>query len=180
MLVAWVLTTSCWAAVSQKALLDALRGGGHVLLLRHAQTVPGVGDPPEFKLNDCATQRNLSPEGRAQAKRIGEALKAERVVFARTLTSQWCRCRDTATLISDNVADFPAINSFFNERGTEPRQSREVRAKLKTVPRSESWLLVTHQVNITSLTGANPAMGEGIVVRVTDGQWQVLGTLTVQ
>ncbi len=178
----FVVIFSLWAsfAVSaqsapQQAAIDALKAGGHVLLLRHAQTVPGVGDPPNFKLNDCATQRNLSEAGRVQAKRLGESLSAQALRFSRTLTSQWCRCRDTAKLISNNVEDFPALNSFFNERNTEPAQTRNVHERAKRLPAKESWLMVTHQVNITALTGVSPAMGEGVVVRVRD--WKVIGSL---
>lgn len=166
-------------AATQAELIEALRGGGHVLLLRHAQTDPGVGDPPNFKLNDCSTQRNLSAAGRAQAKRFAEALAAKQVKFAKVLTSQWCRCRDTAVAFAANAEDFPAINSFFEDRATEPKQTREVRERLKRVPAGESWLLVTHQVNISALTGVVPSMGEGVVVRVSGGQWRVLGNLAL-
>jgi phosphohistidine phosphatase SixA len=162
---------------SQAELIAALKSGGHVLLLRHAQTVPGVGDPPNFKLADCSTQRNLSEEGRNQSKRIGDALRAQGVGFARTLTSQWCRCKDTARLISGNASDFPPLNSFFDNRGDESIQSAAVKRTAKSIPTRESWLMVTHQVNITALTGVSPAMGEGVVVRASGGAWVPLGVL---
>ncbi|TAG74561.1 MAG: histidine phosphatase family protein [Burkholderiales bacterium] len=164
-------------AITQTQLFDALRGGGHVLLLRHSQTDPGIGDPAHFKLGDCATQRNLSAEGRAQSKRIADALATHTVRFTRVLSSQWCRCRDTASAFTSQVEDFPALNSFFEDRATEPRQTREVRTRLQRMPANEAWLLVTHQVNISALTGVTPAMGEGVVVKVTGGQWRVLGNL---
>src|SRR5262245_52600081 len=89
------------AATGQDAaeLWAALRGGGHVALLRHAATVGGVGDPPGFRLDDCATQRNLTDKGRAEARRLGERFRAEAVPVGKLLSSQWCRCRDTATLM---------------------------------------------------------------------------------
>jgi phosphohistidine phosphatase SixA len=165
--------------MSQTQLFDALRGGGHILLLRHAQTEPGIGDPPGFKLSECATQRNLSAEGRAHAKRTGDALAANGVRFTKTLASQWCRCRDTAKLISENVVDAVALNSFFNQRSTEPKQTATVRAQVKSIKANESWLMVTHQVNINALTGISPAMGEGVVVRVKGGDWKVIGNLVL-
>jgi phosphohistidine phosphatase SixA len=171
--------TSAFAQASRAELIAALKSGGHVLLLRHAQTVPGVGDPPNFKLSDCSTQRNLSDVGREQAKRIGESLRAEGVRFAKILSSQWCRCRDTATLIAENAEEFPALNSFFNDRKDEPNQTNAVKTKAKTIPKSETWLMVTHQVNITALTGVTPAMGEGVVVRVRGGVWKPLGALAL-
>jgi phosphohistidine phosphatase SixA len=171
LLVGYAFATS----VSQTEMIVALKSGGHVLLLRHAQTVPGVGDPPNFKLTDCTTQRNLSEEGRNQSKRIGESLRAQGVAFARTMSSQWCRCKDTASLMSSKVEDFPALNSFFDNRGDEPKQSAAVKRKTKAMPANESWLMVTHQVNISALTGISPAMGEGVVVR----SWTPLGLLTL-
>jgi phosphohistidine phosphatase SixA len=161
------------------ALLAVLREGGSVLLLRHAQTVPGVGDPPGFVLSDCKTQRNLSPEGIEQAKRIGVAARTEFIRFAKVLTSQWCRCRDTAQLISSEVSDWPALNSFFDDASTRVTQTEAVKKRLLSMPYRETWLLVTHQVNITALTGISPAMGEGVVVRVTKGELRVLGRLTL-
>jgi phosphohistidine phosphatase SixA len=164
-------------SMSNVQLLDALRGGGHVLLLRHAQTEPGVGDPPNFRLGDCRTQRNLSVAGRAQTRQIASQLKAADIRFDKTLTSEWCRCRDTANLIADRTETFPALNSFFDDRSTEPKQTAAVRVHVKQMKANESWLLVTHQVNISALTGVSPAMGEGVVVRVKGGEWKVLGNL---
>jgi phosphohistidine phosphatase SixA len=174
-----VCATAPQANASRSDLIAALKSGGHALLLRHAQTVPGIGDPPNFKLNDCSTQRNLSEEGRAQSRRIADALKAKRVTFDKTLTSQWCRCRDTARLLASKVEDFAALNSFFENREGEPKQTAQVRARLKTLPVRESWLLVTHQVNISALTGISPAMGEGVVVRVRGGALKPIGTLAL-
>jgi phosphohistidine phosphatase SixA len=165
------------ATANRESLLEALKSGGHVLLLRHAQTEPGIGDPPNFRLNDCRTQRNLSAAGRTQTRAIATQLKAANIRFDKTLTSEWCRCRDTANLIADRTEAFPALNSFFEDRNTEPTQTRDVKARLKTVPASERWLLVTHQVNISALTGMTPSMGEGVVVRVKNGEWVPLGLL---
>ncbi len=166
-------------AADPSKLLAALKSGGHVLLLRHAQTVSGIGDPPQFKLNDCSTQRNLSVEGRAQAERGAASLRGAGITFSRVLTSQWCRCRDTAAAFSNAPEDFTPLNSFFENRGTEPKQTREVRARVKNVQVRETWLLVTHQVNISALTGVTPSMGEGVVVRVANGEWKVLGSLAL-
>jgi phosphohistidine phosphatase SixA len=165
------------SAPSRENLLAALKSGGHVLLLRHAQTEPGIGDPPNFRLGDCSTQRNLSTVGRTQTRQIAAQLRAADIRFDKTLTSEWCRCRDTANLIADRTEAFSALNSFFEDRGSEPRQTREVKARMKMVPATERWLLVTHQVNISALTGITPSMGEGVVVRVKNGEWVPLGLL---
>jgi broad specificity phosphatase PhoE len=144
----------------------ALREGGAVALLRHAQA-PGTGDPPGFRLGDCSTQRNLSSEGREQARRIGEQFQANHIPIARVLSSAWCRCLETARLaFGDRVEPLAALNSFFSTQDADEAQTRAVRALV------EGWraqsgvlVLVTHQVNITALTGLYPAEGEVLVLR---------------
>src|SRR3546814_19163678 len=86
------------AAETEEALWAALKQGGHVAIMRHA-TAPGFGDPEGFRLNDCSTQRNLSDAGRAQARRIGDAIRAHGVTIGRVLSSRWCRCLETAALL---------------------------------------------------------------------------------
>lgn len=157
------------SASEEARVLQHLRDGGVAILLRHAQTVPGIGDPPGFRLGACDTQRNLSAQGRAAAARFGERMSVAGVRFSQVLTSQWCRCRDTATAITGTAEDWPALNSFFDDRSTEARQSAEVRKRIAAIKRGETLLLVTHQVNITALTGVVPAMGEAVVVRAGKG-----------
>ena len=101
-IVAFVLGSSATAEIAradETAAWSALRAGGHVALMRHADAPGGVGDPPGFRIEDCATQRNLSAKGRADAKRIGARLKSEGIAVEKILASPWCRCIDTATLL---------------------------------------------------------------------------------
>ncbi len=136
-----------------------------VVLFRHAQA-PGVGDPPQFKLGDCATQRNLSAEGREQARRLGERFRARGVQVGAVRTSQWCRTRETAELAFPGQArDAPAFNSFFGDYGSAPAQTAAALAELAAWRGPGVLVVVTHQVNITALTGVYPASGEGVVVR---------------
>ena len=173
-----VLANPVAAAGDESRIFAQLPQGGVAVLLRHAQTVPGIGDPPGFKLGACETQRNLSAEGRAAAQKFGERLKQEAVTFTRVYSSQWCRCRDTATLIAGQTEDWPALNSFFDDRSTEAKQSAEVRRRIAGIKRGETLLLVTHQVNITAITGIVPAMGEAVVVRAgKGGAVEVVGRL---
>ena len=150
------------AAAEQAAAL--LRRGGCVLLLRHARTEPGVGDPPGVSLAQCSTQRNLSAEGRAQAERLGAWVRAQRLAPEAVRTSAWCRCRDTATLAFGHATDWRALNSFFESRSNEAAQTRELRQTLLGVRPGtwEAW--VTHQVNISALTGEFTSMGEALIV----------------
>lgn len=171
-----------WIAPVQadEGLWRALRSGDAVALLRHA-TAPGTGDPPGFDLNDCATQRNLSPAGRAQARRIGEALRRHGVVDARVWSSRWCRCLETARLLAVGaVRPLPLLDSFFAQSERGPGQTAALRDFLRGSAGGAPRLLVTHQVNITALTGIVPQPGEMIVIRpMADGAARIMGRLAL-
>lgn len=169
------------ALAQQEALWSALREGGVALLLRHAQTERGVGDPPGFRIGDCSTQRNLSDEGRAQARRIGAALAGRDVRVRQVLSSQWCRCLDTARLAFPEAAvvPYPALNSFFDDRSTEARQTREVAARIAAIRPPANVVFVTHHVNILALTGEAVGSGEGVLLRPSGERPQVLGRLVL-
>lgn len=156
-------------AGSEDAAWDALRGGGQVVLIRHTSTVAGLGDPPGFRLDDCATQRNLSDAGRAEARRIGAAFRRHGIPVDRVLSSRWCRCLETARLAFDRVEPWPALDSFFDDRGREPDQTRAALALMAEPLRGGNLILVTHQVNITALTRIVPATGELIVLTPQPG-----------
>lgn len=141
-----------------------LREGGCVVLMRHAQTDPGVGDPPNFKLGDCSTQRNLSEAGREQARRVGAAFLRERVKLDQVRSSAWCRCVDTAMLAFKQNTVWSPINSFFGAGGQD-EQTRAVLAAVQGWQAPRNLMLVTHQVNVTALTGEFLSMGEVVVTR---------------
>jgi phosphohistidine phosphatase SixA len=166
------------AAQADEAGWAALRQPGAVALIRHARA-PGTGDPPGFRPGDCATQRNLSEEGRAQARRLGEALRTRGIVVGRVLSSEWCRARDTAMLAFGAAEAFPALNSFFADRTDEPEQSDAARAAIGAWRGDGVLMMVTHQVNITALTGISPREGEIVVVRGRDGRVVVEGRIFV-
>ncbi len=158
-----------------------LRQGGCVVLMRHAQTEPGVGDPPGFTLGRCETQRNLSAAGRAQSGRVGEAFRREDIAIAAVRSSAWCRCTDTARLAFGRYTVWPAINSFFQGQGDPGQQTREVLETVGALRAPVNWVLVTHQVNITALTGENLAMGELLLTRAdpaTPGRLKLLARHT--
>lgn len=159
---------------------QALREAGVVAVMRHA-VAPGTGDPADFELDDCATQRNLDAAGRAQARAIGAAFRAHAVAVDKVLTSQWCRCRETAELLDlAPVEEFPPLNSFFADRSAAAAQTRRTRAYLAGLPATEMVVLVTHQVNITALTGVHPASGEVVAVAAgADGAVEVRARVVV-
>ncbi|MFW2355445.1 histidine phosphatase family protein [Hydrogenophaga sp.] len=141
-----------------------LREGGCVVLMRHAQTEPGVGDPPNFALGQCSTQRNLSDAGRQQARRVGAAFTRERVKLDQVRSSAWCRCVDTAMLAFGQNTVWTPLNSFFGSSGG-PDQSNDVLRDVQGWMAPRNLMLVTHQVNVTALTGEYLAMGEVLVTR---------------
>ena len=153
------------AADADSALWRSLATGETVALMRHA-SAPGYSDPPGFTLDDCSTQRKLSATGRQEAKAIGSRLRAHGITHAIVRSSQWCRCLDTARLLGiGEVIPTPALNSFFERRNQAQARSRAVHRLLAKPMAGRARVLVTHQVNITALTGVHAASGEIVVVR---------------
>ncbi|MGF1501647.1 MAG: histidine phosphatase family protein [Paracoccaceae bacterium] len=168
-------------ARSEDAAWAALARPGAVAMMRHA-LAPGGGDPAHFRLGDCATQRNLDGRGRDQARRTGAEMRARGIAFDRVLTSQWCRCRETAELLGAGpVEELPALNSFFEARHRRRAQTDALRAYLAARDPSERLMLVTHQVNITALTGRGVASGEiFVIVPAAEGRAAVLGEILIR
>ncbi|MEX2629962.1 MAG: histidine phosphatase family protein [Tistlia sp.] len=180
-LIAALLVASLASATpeaGQEALWRALAGGVHLVLLRHAEA-PGTGDPAGFQIDDCATQRNLDEAGRAQARRIGARFRDQGIERARVFTSRWCRSRETAELLGlGPVEELAPLDSFFGERASEAARSEATLAFLAGLPAGAPVVLVTHQVNITALTGVFPRSGEAVVARLEpDGDLAVVGRL---
>jgi phosphohistidine phosphatase SixA len=148
-----------------------LSAGGYVLMMRHGETEAGIGDPPGFKLDDCKSQRNLSTEGKAQLKRFGEAFKASGIQVHEVVSSEWCRCQETADLVFGKHTSWTALNSFFsNVKRTEAQQTAELRAVLPYIKPPKNAVWVTHQVNITALTGFVPGAAEVLALRWQNNQ----------
>ena len=179
LLLLWLIMGQAKAVpVSQVELWNILRGGGNVLLIRHAQTIPGFGDPPGFRLNDCSSQRYLSDDGRAQSQRIGDRFRAEKVPVAQVLSSEWCRCYETAELAFGKHELWPPLNSFFEDYSTRDEQTQAVFKRIESFAGEGNLVLVTHQVNITALTGRAVSQGEAVVVRPDPERgFQVLGNI---
>ena len=153
---------------------------GIVAILRHA-VAPGTGDPATFALDDCTTQRNLDARGREQARKIGAAIRAAGATVDRVLTSQWCRCRDTARFLDLGPAeDLPALNSFFRNRDRAGPQTAKLRQFPLGLQPGKTVVLVTHQVNITALTSRIPASGEVFLLEIgRDGTISVVDEILI-
>ena len=160
---------------------DKLQGSapkGYVLLMRHSYA-PGVGDPDNFKLNDCSTQRNLSDVGRQDAKDVGEWLQRREIKIFRVETSRWCRAKETAQLLGlGKVRLNKNLDSLFEE--ADALNHPQTAAVLKQIQnhRNKTGLLVLvgHYVNIAALTGVGVASGEGILIKANAlGEFKVFG-----
>jgi len=165
-------------AAASDALWDLLRGGGQVVVMRHATTTPGTGDPAGFRLDDCSTQRNLSDAGRHEARRVGAAFRAHGIPVAGVRSSRWCRCLETARLAFGRLEPWQPLDSIFEDRRGELEQTRAVRALAGERPDGGNLLLVTHGVNILALTGILPAPGEFVVLTPEgSGRFHIAGRL---
>ena len=143
---------------------------GNVLLIRHA-LAPGFGDPQNFDLNNCSTQRNLDGEGRAQAFRIGEKIKAARIKFSKIYSSQWCRCLETAKNMNlGEITLEPGLNSFFQGIVPKDKTLSILRKRLESVEaKQELILMITHQVTITAVTGITVSSGGAVAFNTKSG-----------
>lgn len=166
--------------VDRERVWALLAKPGHVALMRHADA-PGTGDPAGFCIGDCATQRNLGERGREQSRRLGAEFRRRAVPVALVLTSQWCRTRETAELMAlAPIEDEPtALNSFFGRPGERDAATATLRRRLAALPADAGLVvMVTHQVNITALTGVFPASGEMVVLKRDDqGGFATVGRL---
>ena len=141
----------------------------NVIFLRHA-LAPGYGDPSEFDISDCKTQRNLNEEGRNQARSIGLELKMKGVFFNEIYSSEWCRCLETAILMDlGEITVFSGLNSFFQDHYDRKETLHKLMKKLEDLNKKNRILMVTHQVVISSVTGINVGSGEAVAYSTADG-----------
>ena len=159
--------------------LTPLEGPGTVALMRRA-IAPGTSDPAAFEIDDCSTQRTLSDDGRAQARKIGDMLREAGIGFDQVWSSLWCRAYETAELMDmGEVVPFPPLNSFFDGRGDKAAQTEDVLQALDKLDPDARVLLVTHQVNITELTGIFPGSGEILATERTEDGLNVVGRVAI-
>lgn len=178
-LIALVVTLPSRSVADDAAVWELLRGGGQVILMRHAITTPGVGDPAGFRLDDCATQRNLTDAGRADARRVGAVFQSRGVPVGRVLSSPWCRCLETARLAFGRADVWAPLSNLFDNRAREAEQMKALREIAGRRPTGGNTLLVTHGSVALPLTGIQPAPAE-LVVLTPEGQdrFRIAGRLT--
>ncbi len=179
----------CWlAALSWPALAaandavwDALRRGGQVALVRHGLTTPGVGDPDGFRLEDCATQRNLIEIGRDEARALGAAFRARNIAIARVLSSPWCRCLETARIAFGGADISLPLSNLFGRPENRDAQVQALRALVGERRSGGNLVLVSHGSTILALTGVSLGTAEMVVVTPGgEGQFAVVGRVKVR
>jgi len=165
-------------AAADGSLWKLLAKGGQVLMIRHGLTTPGIGDPPGFRLEDCTTQRNLSEEGRAEARKLGAALQARGVPIGEVLVSPWCRCVETAQLAFGRSTRWDVLSNVFGRPENVAAQLKALRPRVAAHRGKDNLVLVTHGSTTVALTGVSPDMGE-IVVLTPAGKdgFQVAGRM---
>lgn len=180
-----IVALAILAAVTPVAANDdawaLLRSGGQVVLIRHAITTPGVGDPPGMRLDDCSTQRNLTDAGREDARRLGEAFRERNIRVDRVLSSPWCRCLETARLAFNAAEPWQPLSNLFGRAEARDEQVRQMRAVAGERRSGGNLVLVSHGSTILALTGVNLGTAEMVVVTPQgDGRFTVAGRLTAR
>ena len=164
-------------ADSNKNLVNELKEGGKLIFIRHAYA-PGVGDPDSFNIQDCGTQRNLNYNGKEQAKEIGEFFRTNQIKIDKILSSEWCRCKDTAKLAFKNYETFDALNSFYDVRfmNNKDKQIKDLRNYINNWKSKKNLILVTHYVVILEILNKSTLPGEIIV---SDKGFNIIGNFNV-
>ena len=160
-----------------KNLINQLDDGGKLIFIRHAYA-PGNGDPAGFNLNDCSTQRNLSEDGRKQAQRIGEFFNKNKIEIGKVLSSEWCRCRETAKIAFKNYSTNSFLNSFYSSKFSK-NKDKQVKAfnyYIKNLESKKNLIFVTHYVFISEILNYGPSSGE---IVVSDKYFNIIGSIEI-
>ena len=160
-------------ALSDDRILNSLKEGKKLIFIRHA-IAPGNGDPDNFNLEDCSTQRNLDSNGIEQSKKIGLFFKNNNIKIDKILSSEWCRCKDTANYAFGNFQTFDALNSFYDERfaSNETKQIKDLKQYVKNWDSDKNLIFVTHYVVISSILSTASSSGEIII---SDKHFSIIG-----
>ncbi len=174
-LIIFISLTSSVKADFNKKLLNQLEDGGKLIFIRHAYA-PGSGDPSNFNLNDCSTQRNLSKEGRKQAVNIGEFFRNKKVKIDKVLSSEWCRCKETSSIAFNNFKTKKFLNSFYSSKFAKNKKSQMINLKkyVNSWKSDKNLVLVTHYVVISEALNYAPSSGE---IVITDKNFNILDNI---
>ncbi len=163
-------------ADSKKTLIDELKKGGKLIFIRHA-IAPGSGDPDDFDINDCKTQRNLSDDGRIQSKKIGNFFKVNNIPFSKVYSSEWCRCKETAFLAFNKYETKNFLNSFFSQQFANNREKQiiDFNKFIANWDQDQNLVFVTHYVVISEILKYAPSSGE---IVISNKNYKLLGSIS--
>ena len=175
-LIIFISLTSTVKADLNKKLINQLKEGGKLIFIRHAYA-PGSGDPDNFNLNDCSTQRNLSKEGKKQAKNIGKFFKNKKLKVDKVLSSEWCRCKETAVIAFSDYKTESFLNSFFSDkfRKNKDLQIKNLKSYIDKWDKKKNLIFVTHYVVILEILDYAPSSGE---IVISDTNFKLIGSIS--
>jgi len=176
-LIIFISLTSSVKADFNKKLFNQLKDGGKLIFIRHAYA-PGSGDPSNFNLNDCSTQRNLSDDGRKQAEYIGKFFRNKKIKIDKVLSSEWCRCKETAEIAFKNFSTNKFLNSFYDYKFTK-NKSKQINALNRYINKftsNKNLVLITHYVLISEVLNYGPSSGE---IVIADKNFNIIGTIEI-
>ena len=159
-------------------LINELEEGGKLIFIRHA-IAPGGGDPENFDINECGTQRNLDKNGKTQAKEIGNYLSRNKILIDKVISSEWCRCKETALLAFNKFETKSFLNSFYSSKfvKNKDQQMKELKTYIKKWKSKKNLVLVTHYVVISEMLDYNPSSGE---IVISDRNFKKLGNINIK
>ena len=165
-------------ANSNDGLQNVLMEGGNLIFIRHAYA-PGSGDPEDFEIDDCLSQRNLNQIGKVQSKNIGLFFKKNKIKLDTILSSEWCRCKDTAKFAFQNYKTFNALNSFYDIRfaDNKDRQIDNLKKFIKNWDNKKNLVLVTHFVVISEILNFSTTSGE---IVISDKNFNIIGNINIK
>tara|TARA_Y100000992_G_scaffold288802_1_gene242774 strand:- start:383 stop:940 length:558 start_codon:yes stop_codon:yes gene_type:complete len=176
-IIIFIFLTTPIKADLEKKLLNHLEDGGKLIFIRHAYA-PGNGDPNNFNLYDCSTQRNLNKEGRDQAKNIGEFFKKNNIEIDKVLSSEWCRCKETAKIAFKNFSTNNFLNSFYSSKyaKNKDKQIKSLNDYIRKFQSDKNLILITHYVLISEVLNYAPSSGE---IVVSDKNFNMIGSIEI-
>ena len=177
LIIIFISLTTPIKADLEKKLLNQLEDGGKLIFIRHAYA-PGNGDPNNFNLNDCSTQRNLNKEGREQAQQIGKFFKKNNIEIEKVLSSEWCRCKETAKIAFKNFSTNNFLNSFYSSKyaKNKDKQIKALNDYIRKFQSDKNLILITHYVLISEVLNYAPSSGE---IVVSDKNFNMIGSIEI-
>ena len=177
LLIIFISLTIPIKADSNKNFINQLVDGEKLIFIRHAYA-PGTGDPNNFNLNDCLTQRNLNKDGRKQAQKIGEFFKKNNIKIEKVLSSEWCRCKETAEIAFDDYSTKNFLNSFYSLKyeKNKSKQIKDLNDYIRQFKSDKNLILVTHYVLISEVLNYAPSSGE---IVVSDKNFNIIGSIKI-